>query len=665
MKNSLSGQSNPYLQESSEQPVHWMTWGKKVFEMAESLDKPILLSIGYSACYWCNKMSSENYEDPYVASIMNRHFVCVKIDRDDRPDLDQTYMEAIRMFNQSAGWPMHVFCMPDGSPFWGGTFFPKEDSGQGIAPWPLVLMRIAEHFRKARNELQENAAHACANLEHSNHANLADPRDWKNSFLVQAANKLCDIHDDEHGGFTPEPKFPSPMKVDFLLAIGEANSVLQYPALSHRIDLCIQKTLSSIAINAIHDPVGGGFFRYVLDKEWNSPHFEKLLSDNALLVSTYSKAYRKFKNPIFEKVVQVTLDWIEKELKQNSSGYACALSANSAGVEGGYYLWTLEELQKILGDEVADQFLSKIKPIGTIKENSYLPRSIAPNRDLNEDGQQKIFDQLHTERSKRIPPNKDCKCLLRDHALLARALVEAGTSFDCAKWIGMAHDLLTWIEKKWFENRKTTGSVLFPDGRFNEKKFLDDHVFLAEAQITFSSISELYEYEPASKWIARAENLADFVVKHFKDKRLPGYFFTAEDETTPAPVRKKFWYDNALPSGNSSLLRIFHTLSILGQNKKKWSQEYKEALGGYINPCHKTPEAIGHALTAITEAEVGIITLKGKYDYLHDCAKILRDKPYRPTFFIKEKGDTVEINGNLIDLSTASAKRIDHLFSKN
>jgi len=177
MANLLCNQQSPYLLEHAHQPVEWMPWGRDALELAKSADKPLLLSIGYASCHWCSRMSEENFEDSYVASIMNRHFVCVKIDREERPDLDQTYMEAVRMFNQSAGWPLHIFCMPDGSPFWGGTFFPKEDNGQGIAPWPQVLMRIAEHYRKAKHELLENADHARANLEHSNHANLANPGD--------------------------------------------------------------------------------------------------------------------------------------------------------------------------------------------------------------------------------------------------------------------------------------------------------------------------------------------------------------------------------------------------------------------------------------------------------------------------------------------------------
>ena len=219
MPNSLNNQSSPYLQELSEQPVDWQPWGKAAFQLAKQTDKPVIVSIGYSSCHWCRQMSRENYEDSYVASIMNRHFVCIKVDREERPDLDLFYMEAARMFNQSAGWPLHAFCLPDGSPFWCGTYFPKEDNGQGIAPWPQVLMRIAEHFRKGRHELEENGKNALENLLHTNNSFLSDPREWKADILIQAGESLCQSHDDKWGGFTPAPKFPSHMKVDFLFSL--------------------------------------------------------------------------------------------------------------------------------------------------------------------------------------------------------------------------------------------------------------------------------------------------------------------------------------------------------------------------------------------------------------------------------------------------------------
>ena len=278
MPNSLHKQPSPYLNELAEQPVEWHPWEDQVFELAQKLDKPIIISIGYSSCHWCRQMPRENYDDDYIASIMNRHFICIKVDREERPDVDHLYMESARMFNQSAGWPLHAFCLPNGSPFWCGTFFPKTDIGQDIAPWPQVLMRIAEHFRKNRQELEENGRNALANLSHSNNASITDPRDWGTHLLINGCKSLCDAHDDKFGGFTPAPKFPSSMKIDFLLSITEANALRANNALNDQVNNCLDKTLDAMANEALFDHVHGGFFRYVLDQKWKSPHFEKMLS---------------------------------------------------------------------------------------------------------------------------------------------------------------------------------------------------------------------------------------------------------------------------------------------------------------------------------------------------------------------------------------------------
>ena len=222
MQNKLNTEKSPYLLQHSNQEIEWMTWSPEALEKASKENKPLLISIGYSACHWCQTMSRQNFEDNYIASLMNRHFVCVLVDREERPDLDQFYMEAIRMFNQSAGWPLHAFCLPNGEPFWGGTFFPKEDIGQGLAPWPQVLIRISEHFRNHPEELIENAQNVMKNLSHGNHAECASADVWKPDLLMDAVDKVCALHDSEFGGFTPAPKFPASMKIDFLLAALES-----------------------------------------------------------------------------------------------------------------------------------------------------------------------------------------------------------------------------------------------------------------------------------------------------------------------------------------------------------------------------------------------------------------------------------------------------------
>ena len=298
MPNQLSHQSSLYLQQHANQPVQWMPWTQEAFDIAKKLDKPIILSIGYSACHWCHVMSVESFQDSYIASIMNRHFVCIKVDREERPDIDQTYLEAVRMFNQSAGWPLNVFCLPNGRPFWGGTYFPKEDKGGEIVPWPQVLMRISEHYKREKGELEENANNVVSNLLHANNALSSRANEWNNKLLLSAAKSICDSHDDIEGGFTPAPKFPSPMKIDFLLSIRESQAVRLNENFSDKIDLSITATLSKMACGGIYDHLGGGFFRYSVDSKWQVPHFEKMLYDNALLLSTYSRAFQRFKKPV-------------------------------------------------------------------------------------------------------------------------------------------------------------------------------------------------------------------------------------------------------------------------------------------------------------------------------------------------------------------------------
>ena len=221
MSNRLADEPSLYLRQHANNPVDWWPWCKEAFSEAQRLDRPVLVSVGYSSCHWCHVMERESFEDPSVAKQMNSAFINIKVDREEMPEIDHIYMEAVRMFDQSAGWPLHAFCLPDGRPFWGGTYFPKEDLGNGLAPWSQVLIRISEHYRTAKDELIENAESVIANLCHANHADCSSAKDWNNILLAQAADKLCELHDDTNGGFTPAPKFPSPMKIDFLLSMQE------------------------------------------------------------------------------------------------------------------------------------------------------------------------------------------------------------------------------------------------------------------------------------------------------------------------------------------------------------------------------------------------------------------------------------------------------------
>ena len=657
MPNSLNNQSSPYLQELSEQPVDWHPWGKAAFQLAKQIDKPVIVSIGYSSCHWCRQMSRENYEDSYVASIMNRHFVCIKVDREERPDLDLFYMEAARMFNQSAGWPLHAFCLPDGSPFWCGTYFPKEDNGQGIAPWPQVLMRIAEHFRKGRHELEENGKNALENLLHTNNSSLSDPREWKPDILIQAGENLCQSHDDEWGGFTPAPKFPSPMKIDFLFSLGEAQTVRQNTGFSMKLDSCIKHTLGAMANGGLFDHVNGGFFRYCLDREWKSPHFEKMLSDNALLVSTYSRSLRKYQNPRDKKIILKTLEWIEQEMGSPDKGYASSLSAETNEMEGAHYLWTESELYEALGKAQGKQLEELWGTFAKSPDPLFLPRLVDEDL-LPVERQEEIFKELCKNRKKLTSPKRDEKRSCFQHALLARAYLDAGIALGDQIWIRKAKNLLIWMETSFSQPDGSVCALLYPDKQKSSWAFLEDYTLWAEAVLNFASVCEGLGLGGNEIWIEKAETLISQAVEQFKDPTLAGFYTSSNQMQDSGPVSKKPWYDHATPSGNSSIMRCFHLLGILGKNCKKWKQEYSEALGAYPKLAQQTPDGIGHALCAITEATVGTLRITAPELIIQEVTSSMKNKPYRPIFLKKSEEIKLLNNQSTIQTSAASAQAI-------
>lgn len=657
MPNTLHKEASPYLKNLSEQPVHWQPWGKQVLDQAKKENKPLLISIGYSSCHWCKQMSLENYEDSYIASIMNRHFICIKIDREERPDLDLLYMEASRMFNQSAGWPLHAFCLPDGSPFWCGTYFPKEDNGQGIAPWPQVLMRIAEHYKHKPEELIENGRNALANLTHSNHAQLSDPREWSVGLLLEAGKALIESHDDAHGGFTPAPKFPSSMKMDFLFALSESSAVRKNQGFSEKIDICLTKTLNSMASRGLFDHINGGFFRYCLDREWNSPHFEKMLSDNALLLSTFSRSWRKYQNPQDRKVIELTLQWIDNEMGTEQEGYACSLSAEINGVEGGYYLWTHKELSEALGPKGADLAISKWNPFTQGSDPLFLPRSFS-SEDISADQEAEMLSLLQESRSQLDKPTKDEKRSCAQHALLAKAWVDAGVALANESLIHKAYNLLMWMDSVFKHPDGSVSSIRYPDQSTSPFAFLEDYAYWVEAILTIGAVSEIYKFGKLQSWITKAESLLLRTVEKFKDPALPGFFSCPNDFENSGPTRKKSWYDHAMPSGNSSLIRCFHTLGQMGTNQEKWNAEYHEALAAYPKLAKGSPDGIGHALCNLTEAAVGVVSIHGPMDGLQKVSHEMTKLSYRPVFFQEEETYSLKINQQKIEVADPSAKGI-------
>ena len=627
MSSSLSQQLSPYLKQHANQAVDWLPWSEKTFHKAKIEDKPILLSIGYASCHWCQEMSRNCFEDDYIASLMNRHFVNILVDREEMPEIDHVYMEAVRMFDQSAGWPLHAFCLPDGRPFWGGTYFPKEDLGNGLAPWSQVLIRISEHYRTAKDELIENAESVIANLCHANHADCASAKDWNNLLLAQAADKLCELHDDTNGGFTPAPKFPSPMKIDFLLSMQETHYLRTRPEKSSTVNHCISKTLGTLADSGIYDHVGGGFFRYCTDEKWTQPHYEKMLSDNALLLSTFSKAQRAQKDEKHLSIIRGIITWLKREMGSTGTGYSSSLSAESGGIEGALYEWERDDMVKALGVDEGQKFFS-ILPLLSNAHQRKLPQ-LVKNEKISIEQQRQWIEILSKTREDRTPCLRDEKRLLGHNALLVSAFTHASLALNDTTLLDDAIKLEEWISQEFQDYDLNVSSCVYPETSFESVGNLDDYCFWIQAMLDLHSLAPHANSKNPNHYFEKALKFTEQVIQKFKDPEMPGFFFTENNYQTPLPCRKKIWYDNSTPSGNSTLLKIFATLHHLSRDRK-WRVEFEENLAGYVLLARKAPDGIANALTAICEDAIGILTItmpQSKLSY-ENISKI----PSRPCF---------------------------------
>ena len=518
MPNQLSSQSSLYLRQHADQPVDWMPWGKSAFEKAQREDKPVIVSIGYSSCHWCLAMSEDSFEDEFVASIMNRHFVCIKVDREERPDVDLTYLEVIRMFDQSAGWPLHLFCLSDGRPFWGGTYFPKQDKGQGIVPWPQLPHRIS-NTTPSQEELIENAQSV-----------RGKPRAFEScgpfayGRLEQFSSGGCSPHDLQKSRRLERRVFvgsqiSSPMKIDFLLAMGESAAVRSDPQLSDRIDFCVKRTLDAMARGGLFDHVGGGFFRYATDDGWEVPHFEKMLCDNALLLSTYSRAYRKYRFPLYRKIVEKTVQWLLREMGNPATGFSSSLGADSNGKEGGYYLWERNELEKIMGKKETDRIFSTQKPNSQINTNEYLPRLQGDGEDPEEEA--RLEKLLPARESRKWEISRDNKRITAWNALMLKAFVDASIALRSKECLSMACKLAEWMKENLLDDEGRLQSLLYEDQDHasGNPAFLDDYAFWAEGLLTLSSVSEWIEPGSSFTYLRDAETFASKAMDAFRDEQ--------------------------------------------------------------------------------------------------------------------------------------------------
>lgn len=636
MPNHLINENSLYLKQHANNPVDWWPWCPEAFKQAKKLNKPVLVSIGYSACHWCHVMANESFSDPFIADLMNRHFICIKVDREEHPDVDQIYMEAVQMITGRGGWPLNAFCFPDGRPFFAGTYFPPEDRGHGIIPWPQLLLRIADFFKKNPHELEENATNILKNITISN--TPIDPETQTalltKEIFFSSAEKICQTHDDTWGGFGSAPKFPPTMILDFLLATKQLPGCPK--ALIQGIQKSTTTTLTKMAFGGIYDQLGGGFFRYSVDAQWKIPHFEKMLYDNALLILLYTKAWTHTRAPLFKEIVYETIDWLFREMSvANTPAFASSLSAESQGKEGKYYVWTFEEIKNILGEERMNAFCSafSVTPEGNfekgfnhlnwIKETAEDRHSFATDR-----------QKLLAARLQRKPPERDDKILTTWNSLLAQALAQAGFYFKKDEWILHARKLIDWIWQHLSNQKDSLQSVYYPElGKGTIDGFLDDYAFYAHACLTLASKIEVLEKNASSIYIERAESILKSITNKFKDSdpHHPGFFFTSSG--TDLVARKKVWLDNALPCGNATLLHVLSELYGVTGNSA-YIKDFQAIQEGYKTLIHHIPNAVAYALLGSTgQNAAGITVIKfGSEAPLEPLAHHIRTHPYHPIY---------------------------------
>jgi len=548
--NRLAQETSPYLLQHAHNPVDWYPWGEEALAKAKAEDKLILVSVGYSACHWCHVMERECFEDEEVAALMNTHFVCVKVDREERPDVDQIYMNAVQLMNQRGGWPLNCFTLPDGRPIFGGTYFPKAD-------WLKILEQLHEVYQNERAKVEEYAANLTQGIQQSELLQRADAGLTFNRDQLRAAvEQWGKAFDTKEGGPNREPKFPIPNNYQFLLHYA---SLYQDEEVHQQVEL----TLDKMAYGGIYDQLGGGFARYSTDREWKVPHFEKMLYDNAQLVSLYSMAYRRTKKQLYQEVVYETLAYVEREMTSPEGAFYSALDADSEGEEGKFYTWTKDELQVALGDDwdfVKDYY--NINNKGLWEHDQYIllrdksDAEYAAKHQLSEDEVrttvQRVRQKLMALRDERVRPGLDDKTLTSWNALMIKGYVDAYLTFGEVDFLAAAEKNAAFlVNKQWRADGGLNHS--YKDGRSTINGYLEDYSFTIEAFIA------LYEATFDETWLNRAHELADYVLAHFMDQQSGMSYFTS-DLDDPLIARKMEVSDNVIPASNSSLAKGFFLL---------------------------------------------------------------------------------------------------------
>ncbi len=639
--NQLNQETSPYLLQHAHNPVDWYPWSDEALEKARKENKPVLVSIGYSACHWCHVMERESFEDEATADIMNAHFINIKIDREERPDLDHIYMDAVQAMTGSGGWPLNVFLTPDGKPFYGGTYFPPQKA-YNRPSWQDTLYGVIQAFRDRRHEIDAQAENLTRHILQSNTFGIqkeGGDEIFTEEKTREAFESIMKAADKEWGGFGRAPKFPQTFSIQYLLRFnhfgsGEGEVALQQALLS--LDRMIE--------GGIYDQLAGGFARYATDTEWLAPHFEKMLYDNALLVAVLSEAYQLTKKERYKEVIEETMNFTEREMLHGQKGFYAALDADSEGVEGKFYVWEAEEINKILGDDAAlfgeyydvsatgnwehTTILRVKKPLKEFAAEKNLKVEELKSR-LKKSGQ-----QLLAQRNKRVRPQLDDKIILGWNALMNTACSKAFAATGNESYRQLAIRNMKFLLSAFAVNNSDGLHHTWKNDQAKYPAFLDDYAFLIQALI------HLQEITADRNWLLTARELTEYVIENFgnpgslqaagnviqpADEENPVFFYYTPIYQKDVIVRKKEVYDGAVPSGNSVMACNLWQLSILFDNNgwKERSLSMVNSLGKSIT---RYPTSFGNWACLVQEIVAGTneIVMTGN-DYAAGLAELLAE----------------------------------------
>ncbi|MGZ5097844.1 MAG: thioredoxin domain-containing protein [Usitatibacter sp.] len=596
MANRLANETSPYLQQHADNPVDWYPWGEEALRQARESGKPILLSVGYSACHWCHVMAHESFEDPAIAKVMNDLFVNIKVDREERPDIDQIYQLAQAMLTQkNGGWPLTMFLTPDKMPFFGGTYFPNEPR-YGMPGFPDLLKRVREFYDTHPDDIREQNAQLAQALSRTQPIGATHPSQLARGPLDAAAEYLKQAFDRKHGGFSGAPKFPHPDTIELLLR--------RYAAKGDEEALELATfTLRKMAQGGIYDQVGGGFARYSVDDEWAIPHFEKMLYDNGWLLRLYADAWAVTREPLFEKVCVETAAWVMREMQSPEGGYYSSLDADSEGEEGKFYVWTVDEIRSLLAHE---EFDAAALVFGLDRppnfENHYWHLAVARSAEetakrmgLSTAAVEAMLDsargKLRSVRDKRVWPGRDEKILTSWNALMIAGMAHAARVFRRQDWLDSARRALDFIRiVPWKDGRLL---ATCKGARAHLDAYLDDHAYLLAA------VLEMLQADFHARDLEWAAELGDMLMERFHDREAGGFFFTSHDHESLIQ-RPKPGPDNATPSGNAVAALALNRLAFL-TGETRFSDAAAGTIALFWPQVQRQPAAFGTLLAALEE----------------------------------------------------------------